>query len=207
MIALVVIFVPRSKIAEESGISLDDIEVKSLISTNLILLVLYEFRKWAVKDTRPMKLSRKSDYALRVLMTLVDRWGGRPISMNEMAKLNDVPKRFLEHIMLELKSQGWVASAPGRTGGYILATAPERITLGQVIRHFDGILAPVSCVSVSGFEGCTQSGRCRFRRVMLDIRGMIAEYLDNFTLAKVAANVPVEDREVFRLELISGDGI
>ena len=62
--------------------------------------------------------------------------------MNELARTNDVPKKFLEHIMLDLKSQGWVTSSPGRTGGYVLSLPPERITLGQVVRHFDGILAP-----------------------------------------------------------------
>jgi Rrf2 family protein len=154
-----------------------------------------------------MRLSRKTDYALRVLMTLVDRWGQGPISMNELARANDVPKKFLEHIMLDLKSQGWVASSPGRTGGYVLSLPPERITLGQVVRHFDGILAPVGCVSISNFEACSQSSTCRFRRVLLDIRNATAEHMDNATLAQVARNEPVTDREVFSLELIGGDGI
>jgi Rrf2 family protein len=156
-----------------------------------------------------MKLSRKADYALRVLFTLVERWGQSqgPISMNELAKKNDVSKRFLEHIMLDLKSQGWVESSPGRTGGYVLAQPPERITLGQVVRHFDGILAPVGCVSISNFEGCSQAGNCRFRRVLLEIRNLTASHMDNATLAQVARNEPVTDREVFNLELIGGDGI
>ncbi len=154
-----------------------------------------------------MKLSRKADYALRVLFALVDRQGQGPISMNELAKKNDVPKRFLEHIMLDLKAKGWVASSPGRTVGYVLAQAPERITLGQVVRHFDGILAPVGCVSISNFENCSQSGNCRFRRVLLEIRNLTASHMDNATLAQVARNDPVTDREVFNLELIGGDGI
>ena len=94
-----------------------------------------------------MKLSKKTDYALRVLFTLVGHWGQAPVSMTELARRNDVPKRFLEHIMLELKKQGWVASAPGRKGGYRLARDPEQITMGQVVRHFDGVLAPIGCVS------------------------------------------------------------
>lgn len=154
-----------------------------------------------------MRLSRKTDYALRVLMTLVDRWGQAPSSMSELARLNDVPKKFLEHIMLDLKSQGWVESSPGRLGGYVLAIAPERITLGQVVRHFDGVIAPVGCVSLSNFEGCSQSATCRFRRVLLDIRNATAAHMDNATLAQVARNEPVADREVLSLELIGGDGI
>lgn len=154
-----------------------------------------------------MRLSRKADYALRVLITLVERRGGGPISRNELARLNDVPTRFLEHILLDLKSRGWVSSTPGRAGGYVLAQPPEAITLGQVVRHFDGVVAPIGCVSASGFEACSQAPTCRFRRVMLEIRNLTADHLDNATLARVAANDPVADREVFRLELISGDGI
>ena len=119
-----------------------------------------------------MKLSKKTDYALRVLFTLVERRGQGPVSMNELAKVNDVPKRFLEHIMLDLKARGWVASAPGRKGGYVLAQDPEQITMGQVVRHFDGILAPIGCVSVSHHEPCSQSAMCRFRRVLLEIRNL-----------------------------------
>lgn len=154
-----------------------------------------------------MRLSRKTDYALRVLMTLVDRWGQGPISMNELAKKNDVPKKFLEHIMLDLKSQGWVESSPGRLGGYVLALAPERITLGQVVRHFDGILAPVGCVSQSQPEACSQSATCRFRRVLLDVRNATAAHLDGTTLAQVARHEPVAPREVLTLGLADGDGI
>jgi Rrf2 family protein len=154
-----------------------------------------------------MRLSKKTDYALRVLFDLVERWGRGPVSMNELARKNDVPKRFLEHIMLDLKKQGWVASSPGRKGGYVLAQAPERITMGSVVRYFDGVLAPIGCVSVSRNEPCTQSATCRFRRVLLDIRNMTARYMDNATLARVFANQPVSQREVFSLEMADGEGI
>ena len=127
--------------------------------------------------------------------------------MTALAKKNDVPKRFLEHIMLDLKAQGWVDSSPGRSGGYVLAQAPEKITLGQVVRQFDGVLAPIGCVSISNFEKCSQSPTCRFRRVLLEIRNLTAAHMDNATLAQVARNEPVTDREVFSLELVGGDGI
>lgn len=154
-----------------------------------------------------MKLSKKTDYALRVLFTLVDRWGQGPVSMSELAKVNDVPKRFLEHIMLDLKERGWVASSPGRKGGYVLVQSPERITMGQVVRHFDGIMAPIGCVSVSRNQPCSQSPTCRFRRVLLDVRNMTAKYMDNATLAQVATYQPVTNQEVFALEFTGGDGI
>jgi Rrf2 family protein len=154
-----------------------------------------------------MKLSKKADYALRVLFTLVENQERGPLSINQLAKQNDVPKRFLEHIMLRLKEQGWVASSPGRHGGYILAKAPDRITMGQVVRHFEGLMAPIGCVSVGRNEPCSQAHRCRFRRVFLEIRNLTARYLDNLTLAQIAAVEPVGDHEVFALELLAGDGI
>jgi Rrf2 family protein len=154
-----------------------------------------------------MKLSRKADYALRVLVTLVEHQGEGPVSMNELAKLNDVPKRFLEHIMLELKGQGWVESTPGRKGGYVLAANPARITMGQIVRHFDGVMAPIGCVSVNRFEPCSQAPTCRFRRVLLEVRNAAANFLDNTTLAQVIHKAPVSDQEVFALTFTAGDGI
>src|ERR1700679_3076656 len=102
-----------------------------------------------------MWVSKKTDYALRALFTLVDHFGGAPIPIRELARRNDVPKRFLEHIMLALKAKGWGTSLPGARGGYALGGAQEKITMGEVVRYFDGILAPIGCVSVTGYERCT----------------------------------------------------
>lgn len=154
-----------------------------------------------------MRLSKKTDYALRVLFALVDRWGGGPVSMSELARKNDIPKRFLEHIMLDLKKQGWVDSSAGRNGGYFLAKSPDQITMGQVVRYFDGVLAPIGCVSVNHHEPCSQSNACKFRRVLLEIRNMTARYMDNATLAAVHASAPVTMQEVYNLEFSHGDGI
>jgi Rrf2 family protein len=154
-----------------------------------------------------MKLSRKSDYALRALFTLVGHYGQGPVSIRELALRNDVPKRFLEHIMLELKEKGWVRSVPGRDGGYELGQPPERITMGQVVRHFDGILAPIACVSTTHYQPCSQEPVCRFRRVLLEIRNFTARLMDRATLAEVFKGKPVTHREVFAEELIEGAGI
>src|ERR1700690_184523 len=101
-----------------------------------------------------MRISMKTDYALRALFTLVEHPGGPPIPIRELARRNDVPKKFLEQIMLALKTQGWVDSVAGLRGGYVLARSPEKITMGEVVRFFDGILAPIHCVSVTGYERC-----------------------------------------------------
>ena len=154
-----------------------------------------------------MKLSRKSDYALRALFTLVGHRGQGPISIREIAARNDIPRRFLEQIMLDLKSQKWVESIPGRDGGFVLAVLPEKLTMGQVVRYFDGILAPLPCVSTSHYEACSQEPVCRFRRVMLDVRNYVTRMMDTATLAKVYAEPIVQREEVFSAEFQYADGI
>ncbi len=161
----------------------------------------------AAEAVQPMKISRKSDYALRALMTLVERFGKGPISIRELAEKNDVPRGFLEHIMLDLKTQGVVKSIAGRIGGFILAKPPEEITMGEIVRHFDGLLAPIGCVSAAAYEPCSQEATCRFRRVLLDIRNYTAQKMDHATLSEVYGSTPVTKEEVFSLVFIGGDGI
>jgi Rrf2 family protein len=98
--------------------------------------------------------------------------------------------------MLDLKTQGWVSSVAGIRGGYVLAKSPEKITMGEVVRHFDGILAPIECVSVAGYKRCSQEPVCRFRRVFLDVRNYVAGVMDRSTLADVAKISPVSRQEV-----------
>ena len=146
----------------------------------------------------------RTDYAMRALFTLVEHHGGNPIPIGELARRNDVPKRFLEHIMLDLKARGWVESHPGKRGGYLLKKNPAKITMGEVVRHFDGYLAPIACVSVTDYKRCTQESVCRFRRVLLQARNMVAELMDTATLADVLKGSPVADAEIAGLH---GDGI
>jgi len=154
-----------------------------------------------------MRISKKTDYALRALFTLVEEEGKGPVSIRELARRNDVPKRFLEQIMLHLKAKGWVESLPGVRGGYRLARKPSQITMGEVVRYFDGILAPIGCVSVSGYERCTQESTCRFRRVFLDARNYVTFLMDRSTLESVARGAPVTGGEVFAPGFTAGEGI
>ncbi len=154
-----------------------------------------------------MKLSRRSDYALRALFNLADRYQQGPVSIRELAERNDIPRRFLEQIMLDLKAKGWVRSIAGRDGGFELAVSPEELSMGQVVRLFDGLLSPIGCVSVSSYEPCTQESHCRFRRVLLEIRNFTSQLMEKASLAKVMRGEPVRREEVFQMAFIAGDGI
>jgi Rrf2 family protein len=153
-----------------------------------------------------VRISKKTDYALRALFTLVEHYDGAPIPIRELARRNDIPKRFLEQIMLALKAQGWVGSLAGIRGGYVLAKNPSKITMGEVVRHFDGILAPIDCVSVTGYKRCSQEPVCRFRRVFFDARNYVAGIMDRATLAEVAKGTPLTKHEVWA-GFIEGEGI
>ena len=153
-----------------------------------------------------MRVSKKTDYALRAIFTLVDHYGGAPIPIRELARRNDVPKRFLEQIMLALKSQGWVDSTAGIRGGYFLAMPPDDITMGEIVRLFDGIIAPIDCVSVNAYKRCSQESVCRFRRVFYDARNFVANLMDRATLADVAKGRPLANHEV-STGFIGGEGI
>jgi Rrf2 family protein len=153
-----------------------------------------------------VRVSKKTDYALRALFTLVEHFGGAPIPIRELARRNDVPKRFLEQIMLDLKAQNWVNSTAGIRGGYVLSRNPGQITMGEVVRHFDGILAPIDCVSVTGYKRCSQESVCRFRRVFFDARNYVAGIMDRATLAEVAKGLPLSQHETSS-NFLGGEGI
>jgi Rrf2 family protein len=153
-----------------------------------------------------VRVSKKADYALRVLFTLVDHYGSTPISIRELARRNDVAKKFLEQILLSLKSEGWVGSLPGAHGGYVLIKKPGEITMGEILRHFDGVLAPIDCVSVTGYKRCSQEAACRFRRVFYDARNYVTALMDRATLAEVARGTPVSKLEVIT-GFTGGEGI
>jgi DNA-binding IscR family transcriptional regulator len=79
--------------------------------------------------------------------------------------------------------------------------------MGQVVRYFDGLLAPINCVSTSHYEPCSQESACRFRRVFLDIRNETARRMDGASLADVLTGRPVQRQEIFDEVLMSGAGI
>ena len=88
----------------------------------------------------------------------------------------------------------------------MLAKNPAKITMGEVVRHFDGILAPIDCVSVTGYKRCSQEAVCRFRRVFFDARNYVANLMDRSTLAEVAKAAPLSRQEIAG-GFSGGDGI
>lgn len=154
-----------------------------------------------------MKVSNRTDYALRALFTLVESGEQELVSTRKLAERNAIPKKFLEQILMEMKLKGWIESVTGKHGGYRLAKPSSQITMGEVIRHFEGSLAPIACVSSTGYKWCSQEPTCRFRRLLLDARNYVTGLMDQSTLESVFKAEPVTREEVFKEILIHGAGI
>lgn len=136
-------------------------------------------------------LSQKCKYALQALMVLARENSDRLLLVSEIAERENLPKKFLEAILLELNRNGLVRSRRGRGGGYALAKPADLITFGQVIRIMDGALAPLACVSVNYYRRCDEcrdEQSCEIRKVMRRVRDAIANELDGTSLAKALAD-------------------
>jgi Rrf2 family cysteine metabolism transcriptional repressor len=132
-----------------------------------------------------MKLSKRGEYGLRALQDLARHYGDGPVPNKELGERNNIPIRFLEQILLTLKHGRIVRSQKGPKGGYTLARPPEEINLAEIVRLLDGPLAPIGCVSETAFEpcGCPDMERCGLRRVMREVRDVVAGMMENTTLA------------------------
>src|SRR5579871_6839778 len=103
----------------------------------------------------------------------------------DIAEQNEISKKFLDHILTELRHAGLVYSKKGRGGGYALARPSHEIRIGAIVRTLDGPLAPIPCASVTAFrpcDDCADLKTCPVRIIMLDARNAIASVLDNRTL-------------------------
>ncbi len=140
-----------------------------------------------------MKISVRGEYALRALIVLGLDYldNDAVVRIQEISKRQNIPKRFLEQILNDLRSVGILTSKRGMSGGYRLKVPPDRITLSEVIRHIEGPLAPVSCVSERFYEKCScpDEKKCGIRSVMFEVRAAIVKILDSVTLAQLCDRV------------------
>jgi Rrf2 family protein len=132
-----------------------------------------------------MLLSKKTRYAMIALIKLSREYGKGAILISEIASSENIPQRFLENILLELKKLGFLGSKLGKSGGYYLLRKPEDITLADIIRHFEGTIAMLSCVSEKSYqpcEFCKDESLCKIRTVFKEVRDNTFELLRKTTL-------------------------
>jgi Rrf2 family protein len=134
-----------------------------------------------------MPVSTKGEYAARALLQLALAFeAGTPVRAVDIAREQDIPRKYLEQILLLLKERGLVQSKRGVRGGYLLARPPREITMAQLIRSVDGTLAPVGCVSQSAHAPCRAEPSCALREVWQETREAVVAVLEGTTLQHVA---------------------
>jgi Rrf2 family protein len=126
-------------------------------------------------------LTAKGKYGLKALMHLSSVPLGKTVQAADIAEANNIPKKFLDAILGELRNAGIVCSKKGPGGGYVLARPPDDIQIGHVIRTLDGPLAPIACASRTAFRACQDCAdlqACAVRALMLQVRDATAAILD-----------------------------
>jgi Rrf2 family transcriptional regulator, cysteine metabolism repressor len=140
-----------------------------------------------------LKISQKGLYALEAVMTLGHRYGTGTIKIRDIAMDNDLPEKFLELILLELKNARIVESVRGAKGGYRLRRAPSEIRLSEIIRLIDGPLAPFGDADQLRDLIDRDSDHSALYKVFLEVRDAAAKILENMTLADLISRGPADN--------------
>ena len=130
-----------------------------------------------------MSVSSKCYYAIRAIYALAEQEQPEPMKIAEIAAKEQIPIRFLEVILGQLKGGGFVQSRRGAEGGYRLARAADGLTVGEIMRYVDGPIAPVDCVSQSRPHECEFHGECHFFGFWGRVRQAISDVVDKTTFA------------------------
>ncbi|MBE3638322.1 RrF2 family transcriptional regulator [Mangrovicoccus algicola] len=129
-------------------------------------------------------ITQKTKYALKALMVLGDA-GKEALTIEQIAQRSGAPKRFLEHILIELRKAGYLAARRGRSGGYHLIRDPRSIALGALLQQIDGPIAPLPCLSRRSYqpcEDCADEESCRLRRIFGQVFYSYLVLIDSLTL-------------------------
>ena len=140
-----------------------------------------------------MRLSSKSRYAVRVLLELSRHKDGDPIQVGVISRLQDIPVKYLEQIIRDLKKDGYITSFRGPRGGYKLLAAPESISFGEIVRKFEGEPDLVECISDP--SSCKLSDECRVKNVWEMATQELYRKLDTITMADLLVNADGELKE------------
>jgi len=136
------------------------------------------------RSTGAVSFSTKGEYGVRLMAQLASRYGSGPASLTEIAEQEDLPRAYLEQLVLGLRDAGLVRSTRGAHGGYELARAPELIVMGEVLRALEGPIAPMICASDEpNHLICARTGYCTVNFMWIRVRDAIAGALDSMTLA------------------------
>ena len=136
-----------------------------------------------------MNISKRAEYGLRALINLgiAHELGHRRVTADELARADNLPLKFLEQILIQLREEGYVKTQRGKGGGYYMGMPMKEIKMGALVRLLDGPLAPIGCASKSAYTPCSgpDEVHCGLRMRMIDVRNAIAAILDRYSLHNV----------------------
>lgn len=144
-----------------------------------------------------MKISYKGDYSLKVILDLSMHYPHSLVSIQELSTRQDIPKKFLEQILLDLKKGGFLMSKKGPKGGYALAKSPESIILGDVIRFIEGSVYPVSCIDPVHPTECRDKPNCLFSTIWIEVGDAISSIIDNISFKELKDRREAQDKSLF----------
>lgn len=125
-----------------------------------------------------LMISQKCQYAVRAVFELARLRGQGPIRIEEIARSQAIPQRFLANILNQLRSAGVVDSLRGKNGGYVMAREPQDVTVGEIIRCIEGTLSPVDCTAAGGRHGCPLADNCVFVSLWKDAERAVSAVYD-----------------------------
>jgi Rrf2 family cysteine metabolism transcriptional repressor len=132
-------------------------------------------------------VTQKSQYALRALFELATRLDGGPTRIEDVAKAQAIPQRFLEVVLNELKHAGLVEARRGPRGGYLLARSPRDITVADIVECCQGKFTPVDCLSAASAGECALKGDCVFVDLWEEVREAVNHVYESTTLQDLVA--------------------
>ncbi len=129
-----------------------------------------------------MSVSLKCQYGLRALFELAKHEGEGLLRLTEIAEKQAIPARFLENILNQLRQGGFVESRRGKDGGFVLLRPAQQITVGEIIRFFEGPIHPVDCAGDNPTHKCPMKGHCVFMSLWEDAKNALEAVYDQKTL-------------------------
>jgi len=134
-------------------------------------------------------ISKKAKYAFKALKVLTEEYGRGPILIAHISARENIPQKFLEAILLDLRNHGLLQSQKGKGGGYMLRLDPQQVNLAQVLRVIDGPIAPTPCVSKNFYvrcDDCADEETCVIRPLMVQVRDANLAVYEQVTLQQFA---------------------
>lgn len=133
-----------------------------------------------------MKISFKGDYAIKIILDLSINYGNDRIQIKDISKRQDIPFKYLQQLVLQLRDAGYIKTKKGAKGGISLAKPPKNITLGEIIEVVEGTLSPIACINNLSPVNCKDVNNCVLRPIWIKVKNAIENIVNDITFEELA---------------------